>query len=69
MGLMGIQLRIASKVALPQEFELKSEAGGAQAFEAQPIPEAETSPKNEQTAAVAVAEGGEEKGGNQDGKT
>ena len=69
MGLMGIQLRIASKVALPQEFELKSEAGGAQAFEAQPIPEAETSPKNEQAAAVAVAEGGEEKGGNQDGKT
>jgi small subunit ribosomal protein S3 len=69
MGLMGIQLRIASKVALPQEFELKSEAEGAQAFEAQPIPEAETSPKNEQAAAVAVAEGGEEKGGNQDGKT
>ena len=69
MGLMGIQLRIASKVALPQEFELKSEARGAQAFEAQPIPEAETSPKNEQAAAVAVAEGGEEKGGNQDGKT
>jgi small subunit ribosomal protein S3 len=70
MGLMGIQLRIASKVALPQEFELKSEAGGTQDFEAQPIPEAEASPKNEQAAAaVAVAEGGEEKGGNQDGKT
>jgi small subunit ribosomal protein S3 len=70
MGLMGIQLRIASKVALPQEFELKSEAEGTQDFEAQPIPEAEASPKNEQAAAaVAVAEGGEEKGGNQDGKT
>ena len=68
MGLMGIQLRIASKVALPQEFELKSEAGDMQAFEAQQIPGAEASHKNEQAAAVAVAEGGEQKGGNQDGK-
>jgi small subunit ribosomal protein S3 len=70
MGLMGIQLRIASKVALPEEFELKSEAGVTQDFEAQPISEAEASPKNEQaTAPAAVAEGGEEKGGSQDGKT
>jgi small subunit ribosomal protein S3 len=69
MGLMGIQLRIASKVALPEEFELKSEARVTQDFEAQPISEAEASPKNEQATAPAVAEGGEEKGGSQDGKT
>jgi small subunit ribosomal protein S3 len=70
MGLMGIQLRIASKVALPQEFELKSEAGGMQALEAQSIPGAEASHENEQAATVvAVPEGGEQKGGNQDGKT
>ena len=40
MGLMGIQLRIASKVALPPEFELKSESEDVQASEAQPSPEA-----------------------------
>jgi small subunit ribosomal protein S3 len=31
MGLMGIQLRIASKAAVPQEFELKGASAGAQA--------------------------------------
>jgi small subunit ribosomal protein S3 len=31
MGLMGIQLRIASKAAVPQEFELKDASAGAQA--------------------------------------
>jgi small subunit ribosomal protein S3 len=30
MGLMGIQLRIASKAAVPQEFELKDPSAGAQ---------------------------------------
>lgn len=30
MGLMGIQLRIASKAAVPQEFELKDASAGAQ---------------------------------------
>jgi small subunit ribosomal protein S3 len=69
MGLMGIQLRIASKVALPPEFELKSETEDMQASEAQPSPEAEASPKNEETVAVAAAEGKEEKRGNQDDKT
>jgi small subunit ribosomal protein S3 len=70
MGLMGIQLRIASKVALPPEFELKSEAEDMQASEAQPSPEAEASPKNVETVAVATAaEGKEEKRGNQDDKT
>jgi hypothetical protein len=66
---MGIQLRIASKVALPQEFELKDEVGGMQAAETQPSPESEASPKHEEAPAVVVGEGGEEKGGNQDGKT
>jgi small subunit ribosomal protein S3 len=35
MGLMGIQLRIASKAALPQEFELKNGSAEAQAATAQ----------------------------------
>ena len=63
MGLMGIQLRIASKVALPQEFEIKDGTSGSQAEPAQPAPQAEASPKNED----AVAE--EQKGGKQGDKT
>src|SRR3712207_4940506 len=68
MGLMGIQLRIASKVSLPQEFEFKNEDTDMQASATQPSPqvEGEESAKNEQTSAA-----GEEQraGGNQDAKT
>ena len=49
MGLMGIRLRIASKVALPPEFELKSEEiEDVQASEAQPSPGLRASPQNEE---------------------
>jgi small subunit ribosomal protein S3 len=67
MGLMGIQLKIASKEALPQEFELKNGETDIQASAAQPSPQTEESAKNEQAAAAADEE---HKGGKQqDGKT
>lgn len=68
MGLMGIQLRIASKVSLPQEFEFKNEDTDMQASATQPSPqvEEEESAKNEQTSAAGVEQRG---GGNQDAKT
>ncbi|MDQ3977048.1 MAG: 30S ribosomal protein S3, partial [Thermoproteota archaeon] len=64
MGLMGIQLRIASKVALPQEFEFKNGDTDMQASAAEPTSQTEESAKNE-----AVASGQEQKGGKQDGET
>lgn len=63
MGLMGIQLRIASRVAVPQEFEFKDGTTSNQAAPAEPTPQTEGSPRNEK----AAAEGQE--GGKQDGKT
>ena len=63
MGLMGIRLRIASKAALPQEFEFKDGTTGSQAASVQPAAPLEGSAKNENTAAE------EQKGGKQDGKT
>jgi small subunit ribosomal protein S3 len=63
MGLMGIRLRIASKSALPQEFEFKDETTGSQAASAQPAAPLEGSAKNENVTAE------EQKGGKQDGKT
>jgi small subunit ribosomal protein S3 len=63
MGLMGIRLRIASREALPQEFEIKdgqsnvSETGIVASAQ-----QSETPPKNQDQAAEA------EKGGKQDGK-
>jgi small subunit ribosomal protein S3 len=65
MGLMGIQLRIASKVSLPQEFEFKNGEIDTQASAAQPSPRTEESAKNEQASAA----GEEQKGGKQDGET
>jgi small subunit ribosomal protein S3 len=53
MGLMGIQLRIASKVSLPQEFEFKNGETDVQASKAQPNPQTEESSKNEQQASEA----------------
>src|SRR5919198_2373092 len=41
MGLMGIQLRIASRAALPQEFELKNGSAGASAAPAASAPTSE----------------------------
>ena len=64
MGLMGIQLRIASKVALPQEFEFKNGDTDMQASSAQPTSQTEESAKNEE-----VASGQEQKGGKKDGET
>jgi small subunit ribosomal protein S3 len=63
MGLMGIQLRIASKLAVPQEFEFKGGATGSQAAPSEPAPQSEEAPRKED---VAVEE---QKGGKQDGKT
>jgi small subunit ribosomal protein S3 len=64
MGLMGIQLRIASKVALPQEFEFKNGDTDMQASAAEPTSQTEESAKKE-----GVASGQEQKGGKQDGET
>jgi hypothetical protein len=61
---MGIQLRIASKVALPQEFEFKNGDTDMQASAAEPTSQTEESAKNE-----GVASGQEQKGGKQDGET
>jgi small subunit ribosomal protein S3 len=61
MGLMGIQLRIASKAALPQEFELKDGSPGTQAAAVPPAPsEGESAP-------VAEAAAEQPQGGKQDG--
>ncbi|MDQ3888469.1 MAG: 30S ribosomal protein S3, partial [Thermoproteota archaeon] len=65
MGLMGIQLRIASKVSLPQEFEFKDGDTDMPVSAAQPSPQTEGSSKDEQTPAA----GEEQRGGKQDGKT
>jgi small subunit ribosomal protein S3 len=55
MGLMGIQLKIASRAALSQEFELKNGSVGAQAAVASPlVPEASTEVAGE----AAVQQGG-----------
>jgi len=63
MGLMGIQLRIASRAALPQEFELKDGAAGVQAVAASP-PAA--TGEGSGSAAEIVAE--QPEGGKQDGQ-
>jgi ribosomal protein S3 len=68
MGLMGIQLRIASKISLPQEFEFKDGDTDMQESGAQPSAQTEESSKNDQTAAAAAG-GEEQRGGKQDGKT
>jgi small subunit ribosomal protein S3 len=63
MGLMGIQLRIASRAALPQEFELKDGSASAQATtESPPAAKGEGSG----SAAEIVAE--QPEGGKQDGQ-
>jgi small subunit ribosomal protein S3 len=63
MGLMGIQLRIASRAALPQEFELKNGSAEVQAAAASPP----TSPVEASADATeAVAE--QPEGGKQDGQ-
>jgi small subunit ribosomal protein S3 len=66
MGLMGIQLRIASKAVLPQEFEFKDggNAGTSQVVLADSAPPSEASSKDEDTRAAE-----EQKGVKQDGKT
>ena len=63
MGLMGIQLRIASRAALPQEFELKDGAAGVQASAASPPAAAG---EGSGSAAEIVAE--QPEGGKQDGQ-
>jgi len=62
MGLMGIQLRIASKAALPQEFELKNGSAEAQAA-------APAAPAPQEAAAPATETGAQQpEGGKQDGQ-
>jgi small subunit ribosomal protein S3 len=61
MGLMGIQLRIASRAELPQEFELKDGSAGAQAATA-------PSPSEEGSAPVTEAAVEQPQGGKQDGQ-
>jgi small subunit ribosomal protein S3 len=64
MGLMGIRLKIASKAALPREFEFKDDGNTVSKVEvAESIPQAQTPPKNEEQQAAQ-----EQKGGKQDGK-
>ena len=64
MGLMGIQLRIASRAAVPQEFELKDGSTGTQAAAE---PAAPSAPTEEGPAPVAEAAAEQPQGGNQDG--
>lgn len=61
MGLMGIQLRIASKAAVPQEFELRN---GSATESAQP---AAASQPSDQEEAVETTAAPAETGGKQDG--
>jgi len=63
MGLMGIQLRIASKAALPQEFELKDGSAGTGASSATSAPASDEAP-----AAAAEAVTQQPQGGKQDGQ-
>jgi ribosomal protein S3 len=62
MGLMGIQLRIASRAALPQEFELKDGSASAQASSSSPPAATD---EGSGSAAEIVAE--QPEGGKQDG--
>ena len=68
MGLMGIQLRIASKEALPQEFELKNGntevQTSAETAAIESGPETGQSSKNDEGTAIV-----EEKGVKQDAQT
>ncbi|MDQ5863341.1 MAG: hypothetical protein M3263_00520, partial [Thermoproteota archaeon] len=64
MGLMGIQLRIASKAALPQEFEFKEESTDVQTL-AQPAaselgPETGQSSKSEESTVTEGEKGAKE---------
>jgi small subunit ribosomal protein S3 len=63
MGLMGIQLRIASKAAVPQEFELKngSASEGVQ-------PASASAPPTSDQGAVETTAASAETGGKQDGQ-
>ena len=65
MGLMGIQLRIASRAAVPQEFELKDGSVGTQAAAE---PAAPSAPADEGPAPVAEAAAEQPQGGKQDGQ-
>lgn len=62
MGLMGIQLRIASKVAVPEEFQFKDETAESQASPTEVSSQPEGLPSKEE---VTVSE---QKGDTQDGK-
>jgi small subunit ribosomal protein S3 len=63
MGLMGIQLRIASKAAVPQEFELKNASAGT---DAQTPPA--SAPTSDEGSAGAAATTEQPQGGKQDGQ-
>ena len=65
MGLMGIQLRIASKASLPQEFELKNGSAGTSATPAASAPAASSDGGSTTGTAEVAAE--QPTGGKQDG--
>jgi small subunit ribosomal protein S3 len=65
MGLMGIQLRIASRAALPQEFELKNGSADAGSVPAASAPTSQAEGSTGTTEAVAEQPQGEK----QDGQT
>lgn len=63
MGLMGIQLRIASKVAVPEEFQYKDETVESQVLPTEASSQPEELPSKEDATAA------EQKGDTHDGKT
>jgi len=67
MGLMGIQLRIASKAALPQEFELKNGSAGADSGTA-PAASTPTTPDEGSAGATTEATTEQPQGEKQDGQ-
>src|SRR5919202_1977970 len=66
MGLMGIQLRIASKAAIPQEFELKNGSATNEGTQPASVSAQPTSP-SEGGSGETTAKTSDETGGKQDG--
>jgi len=62
MGLMGIQLRIASRAALPQEFELKNGAATNEGAQPTPTPTSSEAGTRETTTVAPTETGGKQDG-------
>jgi small subunit ribosomal protein S3 len=63
MGLMGIQLRISSKVAVPEDFQYKDELVENQAPPTNASSQTEEAPSHTKEAASAPDQGGDTQGG------